>query len=76
MFFFNFARPTSLRVNSTYIKYYIVYFRLFFMAVVPLLLMIFLNAKIVCDIKSAQVQYFKGIVSRETCINGDHWCLV
>jgi hypothetical protein len=20
--------------------------------------------------------YFKGLVSRETCINGDHWCLV
>jgi hypothetical protein len=19
---------------------------------------------------------FKGVVSRETCINGDHWCLV
>jgi len=50
-------RPTSLRVNSDYIKYYIVYFRLFFMAIVPLLLMVFLNAKIVCDIKSAQVPY-------------------
>ena len=49
-------RPTSLRVNSDYIKYYIVYFRLFFMAVVPLLLMVFLNAKIVWDIKSAQVR--------------------
>jgi hypothetical protein len=49
-------RPTSLRVNSDYIKYYIVYFRLFFMAVVPLLLMVFLNAKIVWDIKSAQVK--------------------
>ena len=50
-----YRRPTSLRVNSNYIKYYIVYFRLLFMAVVPLLLMIFLNAKIVWDIKSAQV---------------------
>ncbi len=56
LLFISLPRPTSLRVNSDYIKYYIVYFRLFFMAVVPLLFMVFLNAKIVWDIKSAQVR--------------------
>ncbi len=59
-------RPTSLRVDSNYIKYYIVYFRLFFMALVPLLLMVFLNAKIVCDIKSAQVPHMSTI--RTDCV--------
>ena len=48
-------RPTALRTNSAYIKYYIVYFRLFFLAVLPLLIMIVLNIRIAADIKSAKV---------------------
>jgi len=51
-------RPTALRQNTLYIKYYIVYFRLVFMHVLPLLIMIFLNVRIALDIRSAKVQRF------------------
>ena len=50
------SRPTELRRNSAYIKYYLVYFRLIAMNVLPLLVLIFLNVRIALDIRYAKVQ--------------------
>merc|ERR1712212_768504 len=40
---------TALRRNSDYMKYYIVYFRMFTTAIIPLILMVFLNLRIIID---------------------------
>jgi len=67
------VRPTELRKNSAYIKFYILYFRLFFMAVLPLLIMVFLNLRIALDIRSAKVQRFG---SRKKMKKEVNFCLV
>jgi len=49
---------TSLRRNTQYMKYYIVYFRMFITAVIPLLLMAFLNIRIIIDIRMSKTKRF------------------
>jgi len=49
---------TALRRNSDYMKYYIVYFRMFTTAIIPLILMVFLNFRIIIDIRSVKVKSF------------------
>lgn len=68
-------RPTALRTNSAYIKYYIVYFRLFFLAVLPLFIMIVLNIRIAADIKSAKFKV-KRFGSKRTMNKEVNFCLV
>merc|ERR1712106_456289 len=49
---------TALRRNSAYMKYYIVYFRIFTTAIIPLVLMIFLNLRIIIDFGTVKVKSF------------------
>ena len=49
---------TPLRRNSEYMKYYIVYFRMFLTAIIPLILMVFLNLRIIIDIGTIKVKSF------------------
>ena len=49
---------TALRRNSDYMKYYIVYFRMFTTAIIPLILMVFLNFRIIIDIRTLKVKSF------------------
>jgi len=51
-------RPTELRMDETYIESYIMYFRIFFIAVIPLLLIILLNLRILYDIGTSKIQRF------------------
>lgn len=47
-------RPTKLRLNEVYIEIYVMYFRIFFIAVIPLFLIIILNGWILYDIVTSK----------------------
>jgi len=49
---------TALRRNVDYMKYYLMYFRMFITAIIPLILMLFLNLRILFDIGTVKVQRF------------------
>lgn len=51
-------RPTELRKNSNYIKFYIIYFRLFSTAVVPLVVLIVINMKIILELRQVKAKRF------------------
>lgn len=49
-------QPTELRKNSDYIRYYIMWGRMFTTALIPVLLLVFLNAKIIFDVYLSNVK--------------------
>lgn len=51
-------RPTDLRKNSNYIKFYKTYFRLFSTAVIPFFGLIFINARIILDLRQLKPKRF------------------
>lgn len=51
-------KRTPLRADKNYIKFYILYFRMFVIGIIPLITIIFLNIRIMYDLKTAKVQRF------------------
>jgi len=51
-------RPTELRKDSNYIKFYKTYFRLFSTAVIPFLALIFINLRIIVDLSHLKPKRF------------------
>ena len=51
-------RPTELRKDSNYIKFYKTYFRLFSTAVIPFLALIFINLRIIADLSHMKPKRF------------------
>jgi len=49
-------QPTNLRKNSDYIKYYIMWGRMFTTALIPVILLLFFNAKIIFDVYVSNVK--------------------
>lgn len=52
------SRPTELRKDSNYIKFYKTYFRLFSTAVIPFLVLIVINARIIIELKQVKAKRF------------------
>jgi len=51
-------RATDLRKDSNYIKFYITYFRLFSTAIIPLIALVTINSRIICDLKKLKSKTF------------------
>jgi len=51
-------RPTDLRQDSNYIKFYITYFRLFSTAIIPLIALVTINSRILCELKKLKSKTF------------------
>jgi len=51
-------KPTDLRKDSNYIKFYITYFRLFSTAIIPLIALVTINFRIICDLKKLKSKTF------------------
>ena len=51
-------RPTELRKDSSYIKFYITYFRLFSTAIIPLIALVTINSRILCELKKIKSKTF------------------
>lgn len=57
--------PSDLRLNEEYIRYYIMWTRLFSTALVPVILLLFLNTRIIIDLFSKKVERF-GSAKRQS----------
>jgi len=62
-------RPTELRMDETYIEIYLMYFRIFFIAAIPLLLIVLLNLRILYDIGTSKVHRFGSSRRRRREVN-------
>lgn len=51
-------KKTALRADKNYIKFYILYFRMFVNGILPLIAIIFLNIRVMYDLKTAKIQRF------------------
>jgi len=51
-------RATELRKDSSYIKFYITYFRLFSTAIIPLIALVTINSRILCELKKLKSKTF------------------
>jgi len=51
-------RVTDLRKDSSYIKFYITYFRLFSTAIIPLIALVTINCRILCELKKLKSKTF------------------
>eukprot|EP00090_Calanus_glacialis_P018966 TRINITY_DN29289_c0_g1_i1.p1 TRINITY_DN29289_c0_g1~~TRINITY_DN29289_c0_g1_i1.p1 ORF type:complete len:381 (-),score=37.07 TRINITY_DN29289_c0_g1_i1:225-1367(-) len=51
-------RATDLRKDSSYIKFYITYFRLFSTAIIPLIALVTINSRILCELKKLKSKMF------------------
>ena len=61
--------PTELRMNEAYIRGYIMWARLFFTALIPVILLLFLNVRIVYDIISSAKKVQRYVLLRYVCMH-------
>jgi len=51
-------RPTDLRKDSNYIKYYVTYCRMFFTVIIPFIALLTINLKIIADLNKLKSKPF------------------